>query len=119
MELTIDEERPNPLLKRTEYRFSVMHAAAATPKRAEVRDALAHAAKVPLDRLVIEEMHARYGVARTIGRGFAYASKEAMQATVRGHIQVRNGLKAKEEKKTAAAPTAPAPSPPPAAEKPA
>jgi small subunit ribosomal protein S24e len=113
VELEIVEERANPLLKRTEYRFRIQHVQEPTPKRAEVRQALAKAAKLPVERLVIEEMHARFGVARSEGKAFYYQSAEALAAVAREHILVRNGLKEKAEK----APP-PAEAPPPAAAKP-
>lgn len=101
MDVRILEERANPLLHRKEYTFEVDHAGAATPPRVEVRKELAKLVKVPADRLVIERMNARFGAAKTRGEAMAYASKEAVDITVREHILIRNGLREK------AAPTAP------------
>ncbi len=115
MELKILEERPNPLLKRTEYRFEVAHGTQATPKREEVRAELAKAIKAPKDRVVIERMHARYGTAVSLGEAHAYQTKEAALATARAHILIRNGLKEKPQKGPAGAAeaaAAPAPAPP-------
>jgi small subunit ribosomal protein S24e len=95
LELKIVEERKNPLLKRTEYRFEIGHVAAATPKRDEVRQALATALKVPKDRVIVERMHAKFGTPLSVGEAATYASKDAALATVREHILIRNGLKAK------------------------
>jgi small subunit ribosomal protein S24e len=121
LDLKIVEERVNPLLKRTEYRFEVDHATQATPTRDEVRTELAKQSKTPKDRVVIERMHARYGVARSEGIGAAYQTKEALQAVVREHIMVRNGLKERAVKgPEATAPAPPAPETPataPAVEK--
>lgn len=103
MDVKILEERPNPLLHRKEYTFEVDHAGAATPPRADVRKELAKLVKVPADRLIIERMNARFGTAKTRGEAMAYATKEAVDVTVREHILIRNGLREK------AAPTAPAP----------
>ena len=108
MDLKIIEERPNPLLKRTEYRFEIGHGTEATPDRDSVRTALANALKVPKDRVVIERMHAKYGVAKSVGEAATYQSKAAVDAVVREHILVRNGLR---EKKAKAAPGAPAETP--------
>ena len=114
MELKIVEERPNPLMKRTEYRFEVVHLTEATPSRDAVRTEFAKAVKVPKDRVIIERMHAKFGTSRTLGEAAAYQSKEAAERTVREHILVRNGLK---EKAVKAAPgtEAPAAEAPPAA----
>ena len=118
MELKILEERPNPLLKRTEYRFEVSHPMASTPTRDEVRVEFAKAVNVPKDRVVIERMTAKFGTAKTIGEAAAYQSKQAAEQIAREHILVRNGLKEKKVKAVpgaeAAAPTPPAAAPPPA-----
>jgi ribosomal protein S24E len=103
LDVKILNERPNPLLHRKEYTFEVDHAGTATPPRSEVRKELAKLVKVPADRLVIERMNARFGTAKTRGEAAAYATKEAVDVTVREHILIRNGLREK------AAPTAPAP----------
>ncbi|HEV2316096.1 MAG TPA: hypothetical protein VGV89_00775 [Thermoplasmata archaeon] len=116
MELKILEERPNPLLQRTEYRFEVTHTEAATPTIDAVRTALAQQLKVPKDRLVIEGMHARFGAPQTRGAALAYKTADAVKAVSREHILIRNGLKEK------AAPAAPGAAPaeaPAAPEKPA
>jgi len=123
LDLKIIEERPNPLLKRTEYRFEIGHGTEATPNRDSVRTELAKALKVPKDRVIIERLHAKYGVAKSVGEAATYQSKAAVDAVVREHILVRNGLR---EKKTKAAPgaaeapaaePAPAPAAAPATEK--
>jgi small subunit ribosomal protein S24e len=121
MELKIVEERANPLLKRTEYRFEIVHAEAATPTVEQVRGVLLQQLKLSKDRLVIESMHPKFGAPRTVGEAMAYQNAEALKAVVREHILIRNGLK--EKSAAAAAPAAEAPAAPaaapPAAEKPA
>jgi small subunit ribosomal protein S24e len=110
LELKILEERPNPLLKRTEYRFEVGHATAATPTRDSVRAELAKVLKSPKDRIIVEKMNARFGTARSEGFAAAYQSADALNAVVREHILIRNGLK---EKAVKALPgSAPAPEAP-------
>jgi small subunit ribosomal protein S24e len=95
LELKILEERPNPLLKRVEYRFEVDHATAATPTRDAVRVELAKLVKTPKDRVIVERMNARFGTARSIGFAAAYQSTAAVNAVVREHVLIRNGLKEK------------------------
>ena len=112
MDLKIVSERPNPLLKRKEYHFEVGHATAATPTRDSVRAELAKALSVPKDRIIIERMHAKYGVAKSIGEAAAYQTKEAAEAVVREHILVRNGLKEKKVKAAPGAAAAETPAPP-------
>ena len=116
MELKILEERPNPLLKRVEYRFEVDHTGAPTPKRDDVRSELARLAKVPKERLLVEWLRAEFGAARSRGEAFAYQTKEALETTAREHILVRNGLM---ERPVKGPPAAPEEKPaPPAAPKP-
>jgi small subunit ribosomal protein S24e len=117
LDLKIVEERPNLLLKRTEYRFEVGHAEAATPNRDSVRAELAKALKIPKDRIIVERMHAKFGTPKTVGAAAAYQSTEAAEAVVRTHILVRNGLREKAVKAVpgaAAAAETPPPTPPPA-----
>jgi ribosomal protein S24E len=114
LDVKILEERPNPLMHRKEYTFEVDHAGAATPPRADIRKELAKLVKVPADRLVIERMNARFGTAKTVGEAMAYATKEAVDVTVREHILIRNGLR---EKAVPATPAAGGEAPAPAAPK--
>ncbi|MCI4362908.1 MAG: hypothetical protein L3K13_01180 [Thermoplasmata archaeon] len=112
MEVKVLEERKNPLLKRTELLFEVAHPGGASPRRSEVQGELAKQLKVPKERLIVESMHARFGIAQTRGEALVYATNEARDRVTREHILIRNGLK---EKKSAtpptpeAAPTAPEP----------
>ena len=98
MEITVLEERPNPLLKRREYRFEVAHALAATPSREAVRGELSKLFKAPKDRVVIERMAARFGTASTRGNAIVYETADAAKLITRAHILVRNGLKEKAAK---------------------
>jgi small subunit ribosomal protein S24e len=119
MEITILEERPNPLLKRRELRFAIAHATAATPSRDAVRGELSKLVKAPKERVIIERMGAQYGTATTHGDALVYESADAVKSITREHILIRNGLKEKPTKgpaggtaepapTTAAAPAAPA-----------
>ena len=115
MEIRILEDKANPLMKRHELRFEVAHATAATPSRDAVRGELSKLVSAPKDRVIIERMHARFGTAVTRGDAVVYDSAEAVKATVRDHILIRNGLKEKPAKGPAPTPApAPAAAPPPA-----
>jgi small subunit ribosomal protein S24e len=115
MEIKILEDRPNPLMKRHEYRFEIAHATAATPTRDEVRGELSKLVKAPKDRVIVERMRARYGTAVTRGDALVYENADAAKLTTREHILVRNGLK----ERAAKGPAAEAAAPPPAAAPPA
>jgi len=115
VEIRILEDKANPLMKRHELRFEVAHATAATPSRDAVRGELSKLVSAPKDRVIIERMHARFGTAVTRGDAVVYDSAEAVKATVRDHILIRNGLKEKPAKGPAPTPApAPAAAPPPA-----
>ena len=101
MEIKFLEERNNPLLSRTEYLLEVAHSPGPTPKRDDVRTEVSKLLKVPKDRLVVEWLRARFGTARSRGLVHAYKDPKALTRTVREHIQVRNGLKAKDDKAAA------------------
>jgi ribosomal protein S24E len=116
VEISILEDRPNPLLKRHEYRFEVAHATAATPSRDAVRAELSKLVRAPKDRVIIERMAARYGTATTRGDALVYETTDAAKSITRDHILVRNGLKEKEVK--GATPPAEATPTPAAAEAP-
>jgi small subunit ribosomal protein S24e len=109
MEIRFLEERANPLLSRKEYLVEISHPQGPSPKREEVRKELSEMLKVPRDRLVVEWMRARYGTSRSRGLVHAYDASAGLARTVRDHIQVRNGLKAKAEKGAKATPPAEAP----------
>ena len=109
MEVRVLEQKQNPLLKRVEVQFEVDHAGASTPPRAEVAGELAKQLKVPKERLVVEAMHARFGLAQSRGEAIVYVNVEARDRVTREHILIRNGLK---EKKAAAAPPGEAPAAP-------
>jgi small subunit ribosomal protein S24e len=98
VEITILDDRPNPLLKRREYRFEVAHATAATPTRDAVRGELSKLVKAPKDRVIIERMAAQFGTATTRGDAMVYETADAAKSITREHILVRNGLKEKAAK---------------------
>lgn len=116
MEVKILDRRPNPLLERTELRFEIAHPGGPSPKRDEVRGEIAKQLKVPKERLVVEAMHARFGIAETSGEAIVYDTTQGRDRVTREHILIRNGLR---EKPTEALKESPAPAPPAKKEAPA
>lgn len=96
MELKIVEKDENPLLKRTEVRFEVDHAGAATPKRLDVRKQLAGELGVPEDTVVIEKFATMHGRQVASGIARAYDSRERLEELEPKHLLERG--KPKEEK---------------------
>lgn len=110
MEIKIVEQRPNPLLKRTEYRFEVGHTAQSTPNREAIRVELAKDLNVPKDRVIVERMRSKFGTPKTVGEALVYASTDDAKAIEREHVLVRNKLIEKQTPEPApAAAAAPAP----------
>jgi len=102
MEVQVLSNKENKFLRRNEIRAVVRHAGSQTPKRAEVREALAKALSVPKELLVIDSMHSLYGRNETTVYAKRYIDKEALKIE-REHILVRNGLAEKKEAQPKAA----------------
>jgi small subunit ribosomal protein S24e len=110
MELEILARRDNPLLKRTEVRFVVVHGKEPSPPRAALREALARTLNATRDIVVVEFARPEFGRSTSKGYAKVYKSKEDALRTERKHILVRNGLLAAEVK--AEKVRAPKPTPP-------
>ncbi len=107
MKVQIESKKENPLLQRTEIRFSAEHAAESTPTRAAVRTAIASATGAPKERVVVDNMETEYGKGLSMGYAKVYESDEALKKTEGRHMLVRHGLAEKKAKtKTAAKPRA-------------
>ncbi len=92
MEIKIVEQRPNPLLKRTEYRFEIGHSDQSTPSRDSIRAELAKDLNVPKDRVIVERMRSKFGTPKTVGEAMVYASTNDAKAIEREHVLIRNRL---------------------------
>lgn len=108
MEIEVVGKRENPLLKRMEVRFRVAHPNEQTPKRGDLRQALANVLHVTRDIVIVDSFQSEFG--RSASRGYAkvYKSKEDAMKVERKHILVRNGLIAAEVKEKKEAPPKPA-----------
>jgi small subunit ribosomal protein S24e len=118
MELEVIQRKENPLLKRTEVSFKVIHKAAPTPTRESLRAFLARELKATKDIVVIDSQASTFGRYETVGYAKVYKTKEEALAVERKHILIRNKLVEPEVKKEAA-PKPEKPAPVPRAEKPA
>ena len=124
MELEIVSKRENPLLKRTEVRFKVLHPKEMTPARGALRDQLAKVLNATRDIVVVDFTRSEFGQSSSHGYAKVYKSKEDAEKVERKHILVRNGLREAEKKVEKVKEPKPAPlkreaAPKPAAEKPA
>jgi small subunit ribosomal protein S24e len=118
MELTITQKRENALLERTEVYFTISHENAGTPRRAEIRKAVAAAMGGQGGIVILDWARADYG--RTATRGFAkvYTAKERALEIETHPVLVRNGLREAVKKAEAAPPAPQAPAPARGAEPP-
>jgi small subunit ribosomal protein S24e len=112
MEITVLNERANPLLQRREFHIDILHPSSASPKRGEVRKEFCAVKSAVADRMVVEWVRAVYGAPRSRGLIYVYDNVEALKKTARHHILLRNGLiKDAKDAKTPAPSETPAPEP--------
>ncbi|MDR9445660.1 MAG: 30S ribosomal protein S24e [Haloquadratum sp.] len=91
MELEIISEDANPLLHRTDVRFSVTHEAE-TPSRLSVRDSLAAQLNKDAGEVVIQSLKTRFGMRETIGYAKVYDSPDHAADIEAAHILERNKI---------------------------
>ncbi|MEE9115793.1 MAG: 30S ribosomal protein S24e [Thermoplasmata archaeon] len=99
MQAEIISRKENPLLKRIEIQFKVVHHGEGTPQRDTIKEEIAKLAKAPTDRVVIDHMESQFGTTQTLGYAKIYDSKEDALAFERKHILGRNKLIVLEAKK--------------------
>ncbi len=92
MDIQIDEQRKNPLLDRTDVRFTILHPGEKTPQRDMVKNELAKALGAKADVTVIDRMRSVYGRGNTKGVAKVYASVDKARQHERQYIQKRNKL---------------------------
>ncbi len=67
MQAEIISRKENPLLKRIEIQFKVVHHGEGTPQRETIKEEIAKLAKAPKDRVVIDHMDSQFGTTHTLG----------------------------------------------------
>jgi small subunit ribosomal protein S24e len=99
MQAEIVSRKENPLLKRVEIQFKVVHHGEGTPQRDIIKEEIAKLAKAPKDRVVIDHLNTQFGTSHTLGYAKIYDSKDDALTFERKHILGRNKLIVLEEKK--------------------
>jgi small subunit ribosomal protein S24e len=99
MEIQIQSQIENPLLKRSEVRFVVLHEGEGTPKRELVRSELAERLNAKKETIMVDFMRSHFGVRRTVGYAKIYKSIEDAKAGEADPILKRNGLGTKKKAK--------------------
>ena len=92
MKMEISEKKVNPLLKRTEVRFTIDHKGAATPTKGAVVEEIAKQMGASKDCIVLDRMESVFGNGITNGYVKVYESKDAALEIEREHILRRNGI---------------------------
>ncbi len=97
MELLIEKQAENPLLKRKEIYFRVKYwDTKVTPSRKEVREKLSGLLNADLDRLVVRWMKPEFGKMEAEGYALIYETPEDMKAVEEDYVIKRNFSEEKE-----------------------
>ncbi len=99
MQAEIVDRKENPMLKRVEIQFKIVHHGEGTPTRDIIREEIAKLAKAPKERVVIDSVDSQFGKPLSMGYAKVYDSKEDALEFERKHILGRNELIKLEEKK--------------------
>ena len=118
MEIEIDSKKNNPLINRTEVRFTIRHKGESTPNREIVRSELAEKLNVKKEDVVVDNIHTSFGVQQIKGYAKIYNTVENAKGWERSHILERNKLIEKKAKKGEEKKSSEKPEGKPAAEKP-
>ncbi len=92
VDIEITEKRDNPLLKRVDVRFRIVHLGVATPKRDDVREKLAAMMNANKGVVVVDHMTSRFGRGESVGFAKVYTSQDVMPRIERMYILKRNKL---------------------------
>jgi len=103
MNVEILSSKENQLLGRKEVEATVMFDSA-TPKRAELKQAIGGKIAANPDLMVIRKVTSHFGARSVKVLSYVYPSKEVLMSVEPKHVKIREGLMQKEEKKKAPAP---------------
>jgi small subunit ribosomal protein S24e len=103
MNVEILSSKDNQLLGRKEVEATVSFDSA-TPKRAELKQAIGGKIAANPDLMVVRRVTSSFGARSVKVLAYVYSSKESLMGVEPKHIKIREGLMQKEEKKEAPAP---------------
>ena len=89
MEIIVEKDRNNPLLRRREIYFRIRYDGI-TPSRRDVREKIAGLFNASLDRIVINWIKPEFGKCEAIGYAKIYESADDMKSIESEHIIRRN-----------------------------
>lgn len=101
MEIKILSENDNPLLRRKEVVFQVEHEQTGrTPRRSEVKDAIARALRKDADLVFVKKVETKTGTCMAIGTANIYDSVECAKLIEPEYIIKRNTSVEKEKEES-------------------
>lgn len=89
MDIQVIEERNNPLLKRREVVFKVIHEDA-TPSRKSIVERLAATMNSMVGLVIVDEIKTTFGKRESLGYAKIYETEERVKQVERPHIIARN-----------------------------
>ncbi|XES76784.1 MAG: 30S ribosomal protein S24e [Candidatus Bathyarchaeia archaeon] len=90
MELEIVSKKENPLLKRKEVQFTIVHAQSKTPARLDVKRSIASQLQISEKLVFIKHMQSMTGTSKTVGEANAYDSEAQAKLIEPEYIIKRN-----------------------------
>jgi ribosomal protein S24E len=103
MNVEIISSKDNGLFNRKEVEATVTFDAA-TPKRAELKQAIGGKVAANPDLMVLRSVSSVFGAKSVRVMAYVYSTKESLMSVEPKHVKIREGLMQKEEKKKAPAP---------------
>jgi ribosomal protein S24E len=109
MNIEVTNRHENVLLSRVEIEVAITHDQQATPKRDELRDAVADRESTKAKLVIVQRMEPQFGRGHTRGFVHVYKDEEGLRRMEPHHLLVRHGMveaQAEAPKEKAAAPKA-------------
>lgn len=99
MEIEIDLKKDNPLLNRTEIKFTVKHQGEKTPNREIIRSELAEKINAKKENIIIDYISTGFGIQESSGYAKIYNPTKFAEEIERKHILKRNKIVTKKDRK--------------------
>jgi small subunit ribosomal protein S24e len=90
MELKIVSQKQNPLLKRKEVQFTVVHTQSKTPARLDIKRSIASELQISDKLVFIKKMKTMTGTNTAVGEANAYESEAQAKLIEPAYIMKRN-----------------------------
>ena len=97
IEVEIEEEKENKLLKRRDMTVRVYHEADPTPTRATIKDRVADLVGTSKDNVIIENIKSEFGKEETKVKLRVYDDKEDAQKYERDYVLERNKISGEQD----------------------